>query len=60
MNFFGPRSEFVMSGSDDGYIFIWNKKTAKLVQLLKGDSFVVNCLQVYRVMREIEVIGPSI
>jgi WD40 repeat protein len=37
--FFGPRDEYVLSGSDDGNIFIWNKKTSKLVNLLKGDEY---------------------
>ncbi|KAF9091610.1 DDB1- and CUL4-associated factor 6 [Mortierella sp. GBA35] len=44
-NLFGPNSEFVMSGSDDGRIFIWNKKTGKLLNAVKGDERVVNCLQ---------------
>jgi len=44
VSFFGPRSEYVMSGSDDGRIFIWEKKTAKLVNMMKGDRDVVNVL----------------
>eukprot|EP00898_Chlorokybus_atmophyticus_P009217 jgi/Chlat1/9297/Chrsp99S08502 len=43
--FFGPNSEYVVSGSDCGHIFIWNKTTSSLVQMLKGDSHVVNCLE---------------
>jgi len=43
--FFGPRGEYIISGSDDGYIFIWEKKTSELVQLLNGDKYVVNCIQ---------------
>ncbi|RIB13754.1 hypothetical protein C2G38_1706909 [Gigaspora rosea] len=34
-----------MSGSDDGRIFIWDRYTGKVVNLLKGDSKVVNCVQ---------------
>eukprot|EP01114_Cavostelium_apophysatum_P021782 TRINITY_DN7689_c0_g2_i1.p1 TRINITY_DN7689_c0_g2~~TRINITY_DN7689_c0_g2_i1.p1 ORF type:complete len:320 (-),score=108.24 TRINITY_DN7689_c0_g2_i1:45-1004(-) len=45
VSFFGPRSEYVISGSDDGNIFIWDKKTAKIVQVLNGDQHVVNCIQ---------------
>jgi len=45
VNFFGPNSDYVISGSDDGRIFIWEKNTRKLVQLLKGDRHVVNCVQ---------------
>ncbi|KAF9133480.1 DDB1- and CUL4-associated factor 6 [Mortierella sp. 14UC] len=44
-NFYGPNSEFVMSGSDDGRIFVWNKKTGRLVNVVRGDKRVVNCLQ---------------
>ncbi|KAF9149812.1 DDB1- and CUL4-associated factor 6 [Linnemannia schmuckeri] len=44
-NFYGPNSEFVMSGSDDGRIFFWNKKTGKLLNVVRGDKRVVNCLQ---------------
>lgn len=35
-NFFGPNSEYVMSGSDDGNFYIWDKKTENLVSLTKG------------------------
>jgi WD repeat-containing protein 42A len=45
VNFFGPRSEFVVTGSDCGHIFLWDKKTAKLVNMMKGDRRVVNCLE---------------
>jgi len=43
VNFFGPYSEYVVSGSDCGRIFIWDKKTAKLVNMMMGDRDVVNC-----------------
>lgn len=46
VNFFGPRSEFVMSGSDCGNIFMWDKNNEAIVQWLPGDdSGVVNCLE---------------
>jgi WD40 repeat protein len=41
----GPHSDYVVSGSDDGNIFIWDKKTAHIVQVMKGDVQVVNCIQ---------------
>ncbi|KAF9366352.1 WD and tetratricopeptide repeat protein [Mortierella sp. NVP85] len=44
-NFFGPNSEYIMSGSDDGRIFFWDKKTSKILNVIKGDGMVVNCLQ---------------
>lgn len=46
MNFFGPNSEFVMSGSDCGNLFMWDKNTEAIVQWLPGDrNGVVNCLE---------------
>lgn len=45
VNYFGPNTEYVVSGSDCGRIFIWKKKGGKLLTLLKGDSQVVNCLE---------------
>lgn len=36
---------YVMSGSDCGHIFIWNKHTGKLANTLQGDRHVVNCIQ---------------
>lgn len=38
-------TDYIMSGSDCGHIFIWDRKTAELVMLLQGDQHVVNCLQ---------------
>lgn len=46
VNFFGPNSEFVMSGSDCGNFFMWDKNTEKIIQWLPGDkNGVVNCLE---------------
>lgn len=42
-NFWG--NDYVMSGSDCGHIFVWNKHTGILVNVLQGDKHVVNCLQ---------------
>lgn len=42
VNFFGPQSEFVVSGSDCGYIYIWDKKSESVVQWMKGDKDIVN------------------
>lgn len=35
----------VMSGSDCGHVFIWDRRTGDLVMLLEADQHVVNCLQ---------------
>ncbi|XP_054261901.1 DDB1- and CUL4-associated factor 8-like isoform X2 [Macrosteles quadrilineatus] len=46
VNFFGPRSEFIVSGSDCGNIFFWDKSTEAIVQWMRGDEDgVVNCLE---------------
>lgn len=42
--FFGSRSEWVVSGSDCGHIFMWSNKTGDIVKVLEADSIgAVNC-----------------
>ncbi|XP_066159238.1 DDB1- and CUL4-associated factor 6-like isoform X2 [Euwallacea fornicatus] len=38
-------SNYVMSGSDCGHVFIWDRHTTELKMLLQADQHVVNCLQ---------------
>ncbi|SLM39623.1 WD40/YVTN repeat-like-containing domain [Lasallia pustulata] len=45
INFFGLQDEYVVSGSDSGHLFIWDKKTTQLVNILEGDVEVVNVVQ---------------
>lgn len=45
MNYFGLQDEYVVSGSDSGHVFIWDRKTAELVNILEGDGEVVNVVQ---------------
>lgn len=45
VNFFGLQDEYVVSGSDSGHVFIWDKKTSNLVNILKGDNDIVNVIQ---------------
>ncbi|XP_072049225.1 DDB1- and CUL4-associated factor 8-like [Amphiura filiformis] len=46
VNFYGPRSEFIVSGSDCGHIFLWEKESERIVQYMKGDvGGVINCLE---------------
>ncbi|XP_016972731.1 DDB1- and CUL4-associated factor 8 [Drosophila rhopaloa] len=46
VNFFGPRSEYIVSGSDCGNIFFWDKNTEAIINFMKGDhAGVVNCLE---------------
>ncbi|CAO2623812.1 DDB1- and CUL4-associated factor 8 [Lemmus lemmus] len=43
--FYGPKSEFVMSGSDCGHIFIWEKSSCQIVQFLEAEKEgIVNCI----------------
>uniref|UniRef100_A0A9J8CWU2 WD and tetratricopeptide repeats 1 n=1 Tax=Cyprinus carpio carpio TaxID=630221 RepID=A0A9J8CWU2_CYPCA len=44
-NFFGSKGQYIVSGSDDGSFFIWDKETTNLVRILQGDESIVNCLQ---------------
>uniref|UniRef100_A0A8C7UEZ4 DDB1 and CUL4 associated factor 8 n=1 Tax=Oncorhynchus mykiss TaxID=8022 RepID=A0A8C7UEZ4_ONCMY len=37
VNFYGPSSEFVISGSDCGHIYLWDKVSARIVQFMEGD-----------------------
>ncbi|XP_027088148.2 uncharacterized protein [Coffea arabica] len=45
VNFFGPKCEYVVSGSDCGRIFIWKKKDGELIRVMEADKDVVNCIE---------------
>uniref|UniRef100_A0A182RI93 Uncharacterized protein n=1 Tax=Anopheles funestus TaxID=62324 RepID=A0A182RI93_ANOFN len=46
VNFFGPHSEYVVSGSDCGSIYMWEKSSQTIVNWLRSNSNeVVNCLE---------------
>nr|XP_054760104.1 DDB1- and CUL4-associated factor 8-like [Lytechinus pictus] len=46
VNFYGPKSEYIVSGSDCGNVFLWEKESEKIVQYMQGDvGGVVNCLE---------------
>uniref|UniRef100_A0A1Y1L328 Uncharacterized protein n=1 Tax=Photinus pyralis TaxID=7054 RepID=A0A1Y1L328_PHOPY len=46
VNYFGPKSEFIVSGSDCGNLYIWEKNSEAIVNwMLADDSGVVNCLE---------------
>lgn len=45
VNYFGLQDEYVVSGSDSGHLFIWDKKSTQLVNILEGDGEVVNVVQ---------------
>lgn len=45
MPFIGEEGNFVCAGSDEGVIFMWERKTQTIVNALVGDVSIVNCLQ---------------
>ncbi|PPD84754.1 hypothetical protein GOBAR_DD18291 [Gossypium barbadense] len=45
VNFFGPKADYVVSGSDCGRIFIWKKKGGELIRVMEADKDVVNCIE---------------
>ena len=45
VNFYGMEDEYVVSGSDSGHVFIWDRKTTQLINILEGDGEVVNVVQ---------------
>ncbi|KAL4585077.1 hypothetical protein LXL04_009691 [Taraxacum kok-saghyz] len=45
VGFYGPRCEYVVSGSDCGRMFIWRKSDMVLVRVLEADKQVVNCIE---------------
>lgn len=48
VNFYGPKSEYILSGSDDGHIYIWDRNTEAIVNWMRGDdNGVVNCIEAH-------------
>lgn len=45
VNFLGSNDDLVVSGSDDGNFFIWDKHTAKLNGVYEGDGSIVNIIE---------------
>ncbi|KAI0677623.1 WD40 repeat-like protein [Trametes maxima] len=57
VNFLGPRDEFVVSGSDDGNWFMWEKNTGRLHNVLEGDGSIVNVIEGHPYLPLIAVSG---
>lgn len=38
VNFYGPKSEFIVSGSDCGNVFLWEKNTEQIVNYFAADE----------------------
>jgi DDB1- and CUL4-associated factor 6 len=45
VNYYGLDDEYIVSGSDDGHFFIWDRNTSEVVNILQGDGEVVNVIQ---------------
>jgi WD40 repeat protein len=56
-NFFGAYSQYVVSGSDDGRVFVWDRDSGDLVNLFTGDKRVVNCVQGHPLLPILAVSG---
>ena len=37
VNYFGQCSEYIVSGSDCGHVFLWDKHSQEIVQYFEGD-----------------------
>ncbi|QDS70920.1 hypothetical protein FKW77_006639 [Venturia effusa] len=45
VNYFGLQDEYVVSGSDCGHVFIWNKKSSEITTILHADEDIVNIVE---------------
>ncbi|XP_062539593.1 DDB1- and CUL4-associated factor 6-like [Armigeres subalbatus] len=43
-------NDYIMSGSDCGHVFTWERATGRLVMLMEADQHVVNCVQPHPTM----------
>ena len=57
VNFVGPNDEFVVSGSDDGYFFLWRRESGALHGIYEGDGSVVNVIEAHSVLPLLAVAG---
>jgi WD repeat-containing protein 42A len=55
--FVGPNDEFVASGSDDGYFFLWRRESGTLHGIYEGDGSVVNVIEAHPTLPLIAVSG---
>lgn len=45
VNYFGLQDEYVVSGSDCGHVFIWDRKSLEVVTILHADEDIVNVIE---------------
>lgn len=43
-NFFGSKNQVVLSGSDDGNVYMWSSSTGALLSRVHADEQIVNCV----------------
>ncbi|XP_058830139.1 DDB1- and CUL4-associated factor 6-like [Topomyia yanbarensis] len=43
-------NDYIMSGSDCGHVFTWERATGRLVMLMEADQHVVNCVQPHPIL----------
>lgn len=44
VNFYGPQSEFIVSGSDCGNVYLWHRDSEKIVNFFHADDGGVVCI----------------
>ncbi|KAK9787482.1 hypothetical protein WJX73_000111 [Symbiochloris irregularis] len=44
VSFVGPHDEVVAAGSDNGCMYLWDRRTGRLLAALRGDGCIVNCI----------------
>lgn len=42
--FYGSNNQVVLSGSDDGNVYMWETRTGKMLTTVPGDRHIVNCV----------------
>jgi WD40 repeat protein len=45
VNYFGLQDEYVVSGSDCGHVFIWDRKSTEIITILHADEDIVNVIE---------------
>jgi hypothetical protein len=43
--FGGQEENFVLSGSQDNYVYVWNRETTDLIEVLAGHTGFINCVR---------------
>lgn len=44
-SFIGPSEEYICSGCDDGFLYVWDRASGNLVLRKKADEDILNCVQ---------------